>query len=276
MRNDREMTMPGAPPVGAAAIPRRDRVLIASCIVLVSGLAWAYLVQSRLEMATRSPWPMPDMAMSMMSAPWLPLQFVFTFFMWAVMMVGMMGPAALPVLLVFGASHARRSKRRVPPIVLLFGLGYLTVWVGFSVAATIAQWALSQAAQLSPAMTIVSPRLGGALLIAAGAYQLSPMKAACLKHCQTPMGFLMSHWRDGPRGAFRMGLRHGVYCLGCCWATMAVLFVVGVMNLVWVGVLTVFILAERYGRLGSWVATAGGIAMIGVGLGTLILGMSTR
>lgn len=201
-----------------------------------------------------------------MDAPWQAADFLLSFTMWGVMMVGMMTPAATPMLLVFAASHARRAERGVPTVVLLFGLGYLAVWLGFSACATIVQWALHRAALLSSTMAVASPQLGGALLVAAGAYQLTPMKGACLEHCQTPMGFLMSHWRDGPGGAFRIGLHHGIYCLGCCWALMAVLFAVGVMNLAWVGALTAFILVERIGQTGARVARVGGVAMIALGV----------
>ena len=275
MRNDREMTASDLSPATDSAIPRRDRIVIASCLVLVCALAWTYLVQRASEMASVQPMPMPGMAMRTMTASWLPLEFVVTFFMWAVMMIGMMAPAALPVLLLFGASERRRADRGVPSIVLLFGLGYLTIWLGFSAFATMAQWALSQGALLLPNMA-VTQRLGGALLIVGGLYQLSPAKAVCLVHCQSPMGVLMSHWRDGAGGAFQMGLRHGIHCLGCCWALMLVLFVVGIMNLVWVAVLTVFILAERIGRVGARVAMIGGVAMVGVGLGTLVFSFVPR
>src|SRR5687768_4331957 len=207
-----------APPSTLAVIPRRDRILIASSIMLVCALAWAYLVHEASDMASAEPWPMPHMAMSMMTDSWHPIEFVVTFFMWAVMMVGMMAPAALPVLLVFAASRARRPKPGEPTA--LFALGYLTVWLGFSACATVAQWALSQAALLSVDAAVTRP-LSGALLAMAGAYQLSPAKHRCLEHCQSPMSFLMSHWRDGAGGAFTMGLRHGLYCLGCCWALMA-------------------------------------------------------
>jgi predicted metal-binding membrane protein len=119
---------------------------------------------------------------------------------------------------------------------------------------------------LSPTMAVASQRVAGALFIGAGVYQLTSLKHGCLQHCQSPVGFLMSHWREGPRGAFRMGLRHGGYCLGCCWALMAVLFAVGVMNLAGVVILTVFILAERVGRGGAIISRVGGVAMIGVGV----------
>jgi len=139
------------------------------------------------------------------------------------------------------------------------------VWIGFSVVAAVAQWVLHEAALLSPMMT-ASPQLGGAILIAAGLYQLTPMKGACLTHCRSPLGFLMGHWRDGLSGAFQMGLHHGLFCLGCCWALMCVLFVVGVMNLIWVAAITAFVLLEKVGPGGVWVARFAGVAMIAIGV----------
>lgn len=201
-----------------------------------------------------------------MDAPWAAADIGLTFTMWAVMMVAMMGVTAAPVLLLFAKSHVRRAERGVPAAVVTFALGYIAVWCGFSGVATIAQWALHEAVLLSPAMATTSPRLGAALLIAAGVYQLTPLKHACLQHCQTPMSFLMSHWRDGVGGAFEMGLRHGIYCLGCCWVLMGVLFAVGVMNLAWVAALTVFMLIEKLGVGGARVSRVGGAVLIGVGL----------
>ena len=250
-----------------AALPRRDRVFIASCILLITALAWAYLVHLDHQMSS-SVEPAAVMAKMgmMMDAPWGAPDIFFTFVMWAVMMVGMMSATATPVLLLFAEIHARRAERSVAIAVLLFGLGYITVWLGFSASAALAQWALHQAALLSSQMAAASPRLGGAILIVAGAYQLTPAKGACLRHCQSPLGFLMSNWRDGASGALRMGLRHGSYCLGCCWALMCVLFAVGIMNLAWVGVLTAFILLEKVGRSGARVARIGGVLMVAFGI----------
>lgn len=187
-----------------------------------------------------------------------------TWVMWSVMMIGMMSPSAAPVVLLYAGTQARRDRHRVH--VALFGLGYLAIWLGFSAVAALAQGALHQAALLSPAMSILSARVSGAILIGAGVYQLTPAKSSCLRHCQSPLGFLMSNWGDGARGAVRMGSRHGVYCLGCCWAAMGVLFVVGVMNLAWVGLLTMFILLERFGRPGMVAARLGGIVMVAAGV----------
>ena len=204
-----------------------------------------------------------------MDMPWSAADLFYTFAMWAVMMAGMMAPSALPMLLLFAAARAGRDKRGVSPATLTFGLGYLAVWTGFSVGATVAQWGLHQAALLSMAMASSSGRLTGAILIAAGVYQLTPWKSRCLTHCRSPLGFLMTNWRDGTMGAFRMGLRHGAYCLGCCWALMCVLFAVGVMNLLWVAALTGFVLIEKIGPAGAIVARVAGVAMVGFGIAAI-------
>jgi predicted metal-binding membrane protein len=248
---------------------RRDRLTVASCIVGVGALAWVYLVHLQRTMTSSSTASAAMGGMGMvMNAPWRATDVFFTFAMWSVMMIGMMTPAATPMLLIFASTQRRRAQAEggVRSPVLLFALGYMTVWLGFSAAATLAQWALHDAALLSASMAVASPRVAGALLVAAGVYQLTPAKRACLEHCQSPLGFLMSHWRDGPAGTYQMGIRHGIYCLGCCWALMAVLFAVGVMNLAWVGALTVFILLERLGGHSVRVARLGAVLMIGLGV----------
>lgn len=255
------------------ATDSRQRVVIASCIAVVCVVAWWYLIRLRGQMSSVAGTGMSMMEMGMVTnAPWGVGDALFTFTMWTVMMIGMMTPSATPVLMVFAASHVRRAERGVPVAVPAFGLGYVAVWAGFSAVATLAQWALHQTALLSPAMATTSSYLGATILIAAGVYQLTPLKRACLTHCQTPMGFLMSHWRDGPAGAFRMGWQHGLYCVGCCWALMGVLFAVGVMNLVWVAVLTAFILVEKLGvggrhvsRIAGALLICGGVAMVALG-----------
>jgi predicted metal-binding membrane protein len=208
---------------------------------------------------------MAEMGMTM-DMSWTAADVFFTFAMWAVMMIGMMAGTAAPVLLLFAAARARRDARGVRPAVLMFGLGYLTVWVGFSACAALAQWLLHQTAMLSPAMAASSPYLAGAILIVAGGYQLTPWKGACLTYCRSPLGFLMTSWREGRLGALQMGVRHGAYCLGCCWALMCVLFVVGVMNLVWVAALTGFVLLEKVGPAGTIVARVAGAAMVLAGI----------
>jgi predicted metal-binding membrane protein len=250
-----------------AALPRRDGLLISAALVLVTALAWAYLVRLDRQMSASMEHDtmMAEMGMSM-DMPWTAADVFFTFAMWAVMMVGMMAGAAAPVLLLFGAARRARGERGVSLDVLTFGFGYILVWAGFSACAALAQWALHEAAMLSPAMAASSPQLGGAILIAAGAYQLTPLKGACLTRCRSPLGFLMAHWRDGRMGALRLGCRHGVFCLGCCWALMCVLFVVGVMNLVWVAALTAFVLVEKTGPFGAVLARGAGAAMVSIGV----------
>src|SRR6202011_5167701 len=158
--------------------------------------------------------------------------------------------------------HRGRGAQRTPRVAFAFSAGYLLVWTAFSAGAALAEWALHQAAMLSPAMTTSSARLGGAILVATGVYQLTPFKGACLMHCRSPLGFLMSHWRDGAAGAPRLGTEHGSYCLGCFWALMCVLFVVGVMNLVWVAAIAIFVLVEKIGPAGAFVARVAGVTMI--------------
>jgi predicted metal-binding membrane protein len=255
----------------AAVLSRRDRLLILGCIVLSTLIAWAYLVHLNRHMSADMEHDKVMAAMGMhMNMLWRPSDFFFTFAMWAVMMVGMMAPSAAPMLLLFAAARAGRGKQDWPLTTLAFALGYVAVWAGFSVSATAAQWGLHQAAMLSAVMASSSGRLSGAILMAAGAYQLTPWKSKCLAHCRSPLGFLMTNWRDGTGGAFRIGFRHGAYCLGCCWALMCVLFVVGVMNLIWVAALTGFVLIEKTGPAGAIVARVAGAAMIVLGVVAIV------
>jgi predicted metal-binding membrane protein len=253
-------------PSPVPAPSRRDRALITSCVVLITALAWVYLVHLNRHMMSPIQGDTMMAAMGMvMNRPWGVADLLLTFLMWAVMMVGMMAVPALPVLLLFAGMQARRANRGVVPTVPSFGLGYLLVWLAFSACATAAQWALHEGALLSSTMATSSTSVAGVILITAGAYQLTPLKTGCLAQCQSPLGFLMSNWRDGSGGAFLMGFRHGIFCVGCCWALMALLFVVGVMNLAWVGFLTVCVLAEKLGFTGARVSRAGGAILIALG-----------
>jgi predicted metal-binding membrane protein len=264
----RGRNFPASPTATVAALPVPDRVLIAACIALITFLAWLYLVHLDRQMAIdlRHVQMMAERGMTM-DMPCMSTDVSLTVAMWVVMMVGMMAPSASPMLMLFGASRAGRGKRGVSMATLAFGLGYVAVWAGFSLCATFAQWALHQAAMLSSAgMALSSGRLSGGVLIAAGIYQLTVWKSRCLTHCRSPLGFLMTNWRDGTSGAFGMGLRHGIYCLGCCWALMCVLFAVGVMNLVWIAILAVLVLAEKIGPAGAALARFAGVALVLVGV----------
>jgi predicted metal-binding membrane protein len=175
------------------------------------------------------------------------------------------------MILLFAMVNRKKREAGHPFVpTSAFALGYAGAWTAFSLFATIGQWALHSAALLSPMLVSTSGGLAGALFIAAGAYQLTPLKHACLKNCRSPLHFIMARWRNGAAGAFRMGLEHGAYCVGCCWFLMGLLFVLGVMNLLWVAALTVLVLVEKAGPRGEWTARIGGIAMLAAGLYLLI------
>ena len=189
-------------------------------------------------------------------------------------MVAMMVPSAAPMVLLFASVNRKRRERTSPYVpTAFFLLGYLLVWTSFSAAATLLQWSLHTAALLSSMMVSTSPLLGGFLLVAAGVFQFTPLKRACLSHCRSPLHFFMGEWKDGKSGALAMGTKHGTYCVGCCWVLMVLLFVAGVMNLLWVAAITVFVLVERVLPRGDVVGQVAGVTLIlaGVVLGSGIL-----
>jgi predicted metal-binding membrane protein len=258
----------GAGLPGIVALPRRDRVVVVCCVIVLTALAWAGLVHFAQQMAPGAATD-PAMAHMPVARSWSPSQLGLLFAMWTVMMVGMMTPAAAPVLLLFAGAQTRRDPQHARVAVAMFALGYAVVWIVFSLFAAVAQSALHALATLSPQMAVSSARAGAVVLCAAGAYQLLPIKRACLARCRSPLAFFMTRWRDGARGALAMGLRHGAWCVGCCWALMAVLFVVGVMNLAFVAALAVFVLIEKTGPAGVAVARIGGALLIAAGALTL-------
>jgi predicted metal-binding membrane protein len=198
--------------------------------------------------------------------PWTPTEFGLRLAMWAVMMVAMMVPTAAPMTLMY-AAVARKAAAQHNPLAptFVFVAGYIAMWTVFSLAATIAQYALDRTALLSPMMVFRSSLFGAAVLIAAGIYQFTPLKNACLRNCRTPANFLSRYWRTGNLGAFRMGLRLGAYCVGCCWILMGLLFVGGVMNLLWIAAIAIFVLLEKTVPLGDVSGRWAGAAMILVG-----------
>ena len=249
-----------------AATFSRDRYIALSAIVVLSALAWAYMfhVASSMDsMVSGSP------AMSAMQAApmaWGITDFTMMFAMWSVMMVAMMLPSATPMILLFTkVSRAREADGRPRTSIGLFVLGYVLAWTGFSVLATTLNWWLHVGGQLTFMMGRVTPIASGIVLISAGLFQWSPWKYTCLDHCRSPIAFLTTHWREGVLGPLRMGLHHGDYCLGCCWLLMALLFVLGVMNLVWIAVLTSFILLEKIMSRGRLLSRAAGVGMIAWG-----------
>lgn len=250
-----------------AAVLSRDRYVISICLAIITVLSWTYLVHLSRHPSSEVEYARIMAAMGMaVDRPWTPLDGVLTFAMWSVMMVGMMTGSAAPMMVFFAGAHAKRHPRGGWSRVLLFGVGYLVIWIGFSAIATVTQWALQRASLLSDVMAASKPGLAAAIVIVAGVYQLTPFKGACLSHCRSPLGFLMTHWQEGAAGAFHMGATHGLFCLGCCWALMIVLFAVGVMNLAWVAALTILVLIEKLTSSGLVVSRVSGLAMIGFGV----------
>ena len=250
-----------------AAVPGHDRVAILSALAAITGLAWLYLVRTAGGMTGA----MTEAPMEIVRIrAWESADFLLVFLMWAIMMVGMMVPSAIPMTLVYAAvvRKAVRQGTVVPPT-FVFVSGYVAMWTLFSVAATLAQWGLDRAALLSPMLVTTSPAIGAGLLIAAGVYQLTPFKQACLRRCRSPAHFISGHWRQGAPGAFRMGVEHGAFCLGCCWLLMGLLFVGGVMNLLWIAAIAVFVLVEKTVPHATLPARIGGGAMIVTGLALL-------
>ncbi len=241
---------------------RRDRMIVLSGLAGVTVLAWMYMFYLSGNMQNMD----MEMAAPRMQT-WDAVDFALTFVMWAVMMVAMMVPSASPMILMYSTFHRRHHEQenRLAAI-SMFLLGYIISWTAFSLLATLAQWALHSAALLSATMASTSSVFGGLLLVAAGVFQWTPLKHACLHHCRTPLGFLMNEWRDGVRGALVMGIRHGNVCIGCCWLLMALLFVAGVMNLLWVAIIAVLVLVEKVTPVGNWMSRAAGLVLASAGV----------
>ena len=247
---------------------RRDRWAILTGLGGITAAAWIYLVVGARPMSMGMSDGSAGAAQSMVQVrPWTTTEFGVVLLMWAVMMIAMMVPTAAPMTLVY-AAVVRKAASEDHPVAptFVFVAGYLAIWGVFSIAATAAQGSLDQLALLSPTMVSASPVLGSALLIGAGVYELTPYKHACLAHCRAPAHFISQHWRGGFAGPFRMGLHLGVYCLGCCWILMSLLFVGGVMNLSWIAAIAVFILLEKTLPFAETGGRIVGAAMILVGL----------
>ena len=254
------------------SLTRQELIVLVAIFVLTS-LAWAYTVHLAkvMEASMTAMADMPDMpAMSMNTAPWGLVDVTATFVMWAVMMVAMMLPSATPAITIF----ARASQKREPGALLTptaaFASGYLASWTLYSLAATGLQWLLHVLAMLNGQMAINSSFITGCMLVVVGVYQWSPWKYNCLKHCQSPIGFIFGHWRPGAGGAFRMGLEHGFYCIGCCWLLMMLLFAVGIMNLVWVAGIAIYVLLEKLLPLSHRLSQLTGVVVIAWGVLVLV------
>ncbi len=242
---------------------RQDRTIASAGLIIVTLLCWLWIVPMARDMYGS----MTGASAWMMRAAWDTRHLVLLWAMWMVMMAGMMLPSAAPILLLYGGLlRKRRNPWHSAARIYAMGAGYLLVWAVFSVGATALQRILSRLLLLTPMMETATPRAQGILLLIAGVYQLSPQKAACLHVCRTPVSFLTQHWREGVRGALSMGIAHGVYCLGCCWALMLLLFAGGVMNLLVIGALTILVLIEKLAPFGLRSSRVSGAAFIGLAL----------
>jgi predicted metal-binding membrane protein len=247
-----------------APLPGADRIAISVSLIAIAALGWLYLIVLDRSMSTMQ---MNSAAMQPMTGSWTTVDFALTFVMWWVMMIGMMLPSALPMVTMFARINRNKRESGKPYVpTMVFAAGYLLAWGLFSLAATGTQWALESLALMSQMGAMSSPVLGGIVFVAAGIYQFTPLKQVCLQHCRSPLSFILNAWRDGSSGALKMGTSHGVYCLGCCWILMSLLFALGVMNLLWVAIIAILVLAEKLLPAGAAIARLSGALMCAWGV----------
>jgi predicted metal-binding membrane protein len=254
---------------------RRDRAIIVAALIVITALAGAHVLWLADDMAMggmdMTGFRMIPAGMGLMmsaSAPWQPIEFAFVFAMWVVMMIGMMTPSAAPMVLLYARVGRQAAMQRKPFAASGWFLGgYLLAWVAFALAATLAQWALERAALLTPMMEGAGEIFGSAVLVAAGLYQWTPLKDVCLQQCQAPWLFIQRHggFRRDATGSLGLGVRHGAYCVGCCWALMALLFVGGVMNVLWIAGIAIIVLMEKAVPVGRAIARIAGAGFLAGG-----------
>ena len=258
---------------GLSPVAQRDRRVILASLLLLVLLAWLYLWNDAARLAS-----MPASAIGMEGGNMAPAahtgiwqweRLSLTFLMWAVMMVGMMLPSAMPAILLYGKLAGNRQKATPLPCAWLFITGYLAIWSLFSLIAMLLQATFQSGQLLSPMLTSSSTGLSAVLLMVAGLYQWLPLKGACLQKCRSPLPFFLMHWRSGNRGAFSMGVEHGLSCVGCCWALMLLLFVAGIMNLLWVAAIAIFVLLEKLFPWGQLLGRVTGVGLVLAGIGLL-------
>lgn len=240
---------------------RDDRATLFVLLVLTPVVCWTWIVMMARDMYG----PMTGASAWMMTMHWDAPHLLLLWAMWSVMMTAMMLPSAAPLILLYGAAARRSLQPTARWHTYALAAGYLAVWTAFSLAATALQRALAALLLVSPMMEAGSSRVSATLLVVAGVYQWTPLKHACLRRCQSPLGFLMARWRHGWSGAFRLGLDHGSYCVGCCWALMLLLFAGGVMNIVVITGLTAWVAFEKLAPFGRRGAEVGGAVMIAAG-----------
>jgi predicted metal-binding membrane protein len=256
------------------SIVRRERMIVLAGLIAISALAWWWIIAGAgtgMSTTAMTTWQFPPPVRPSMQMDWSFSYAVIMFFMWWIMMIAMMTPTASPMILLYarayrhGRAHGQDESAVAPTFSFL--IGYLAAWAAFSLIAVSLQWGLERAGVLHAMMMwSLSPVFSGSLLIIAGVYQLTPFKNVCLEHCRSPVEFLSRNFRPGSVGAFRLGWKHGLYCLGCCWFLMALLFAGGIMNLVWIAGLAILVLIEKLAPGGQWIARIAGIAMVLAGI----------
>jgi predicted metal-binding membrane protein len=237
---------------------RHERFVTSTLLVGIPLACWTWIALMARDMYGSMLGP----SAWMMTATWDAPHLVLLWAMWAVMMTAMMLPSASPLLLLYAGALRTRGVAAAGRQLYAMAAGYVLVWALFSVAATVLQRILSSALVLTPMMEPATPAAGALVLAIAGVYQLTPLKSACLRVCRSPLSYLLQHWRSGAAGAFRLGVRHGAYCVGCCWALMLLLFAGGVMNLVVIVALTVWVLVEKFAPFGEQTARVSGVALL--------------
>ena len=259
------------------AVLRRDRMIVAGAMALLVVLAWSYVLwlvhamsMGGMEMSDVRMDANPlGVAMRPSVQPWSGTEFAFMFVMWVVMMVGMMTPSVAPMILIY-ARVGRQAEMQGKPLAATgyFAAGYLLSWIAFSLVATIGQWLLERASLLTPMMASTSSILAGLVLVVAGLFQWTPVKDVCLKYCQSPLIFIQHHggFRRDPFGSLSVGFRHGLYCVSCCWALMVLLFVGGIMNVVWIAGIALFVLAEKVFPFGEVLSRITGVVLFVAGI----------
>ncbi|TWJ33076.1 DUF2182 domain-containing protein [Geobacter argillaceus] len=260
-----------------AGLPAGERLGVVGGLVVVSALSWAYTIRmaqgmgatgqsAAAAMGHGAHHPAGHGAMHSAVMPhlasWGVTEAWMTFVMWGVMMAAMMLPTVIPMVLAFAVVNRQNGRSGVLVPVGAFTAGYLGAWALYCVAVTALQWGLLRTALLSPVSLASGPVLGGFLLIGAGLFQWTPWKDACMQKCRNPLGFLLTHWRPGRLGALRLGSRYGLYCVGCCWLLMLICFGLGVMNLIWMALLTVFMLVEKIIPAGRTISRVAGVGLV--------------
>ena len=260
--------------LGTATLRRRERIFVLALLLLVAGLTWALTIlqATHMDAMEAAMWRDMNMSMNGMEPAWTALDILLLLLMWSSMMAAMMLTGASPMVTAFATINRHRRERSAPNVSTpVFLLGYLLAWAGFSLAATGLQWLLQTIGLLTTMMQSTSFSWSGVLFLAAGLYQFSPLKERCLTYCRSTEGFILSEWRDGNLGAVVMGLRHGLFCMGCCAALMLLLFAVAVMDLRWVAALTALVAAEKLLPAPAFWRVAIGLGLLATGLACMIL-----